>query len=80
MQKQESFTLSALNSENKPAASFGVTAPPKSSFMTKLSSQAPLVKDVSFGGPQSIGVFSGLPSTGTAKNKQDIASVFPATA
>ena len=38
----------------------------------------PLCKDVSFGGPQSFGVLSGLPSTGTAKNKQD-GSVFPAT-
>jgi len=43
-----------------------------------MNAALPLVKDVSFGGPQSLGVLSGLPSTSTAKNKQD-SSVFPTT-
>lgn len=51
--------------------------------MNRMNSALPLVKDVSFGGPQSLGVISGLPSTSTAKqrdaaNKPD-SSVFPAT-
>lgn len=58
---KEGFLLSGLNSENKtnPAGQ-------KQSFMNKLSSSVPLLKDVSFGGAHSsLGVISGLPSTST---------------
>jgi len=46
--------------------------------MNKLSSTVPLLKDVSFGGPQSsLDTFSGMPSSST-KNGQGN-NVFPAT-
>jgi len=58
---KEGYLLSGLNSENK-------TNPTghKQSFMNKLGSTVPLLKDVSFGGAHSsLGVISGLPSTST---------------
>ena len=58
--------------------------------MNRTNSALPLVKDVSFGGPQSLGVISGMPSTSTAKREQVLncgggkqqesgTSVFPTT-
>lgn len=72
---KDGYLLSALNSENRQKES-GM----KQSFMNKLSSAMPIVKEVSFGGgaQSSFGVISGLPSTSTCKNKDS--SIIPATA
>ena len=69
---KESFCLSALNSDNKP----------QQSFMTKLNQvmPQPLMKDMSFGGPQSsVGVISGLPSSSTLKHKPPEGVQFPSS-
>ena len=69
---KESFCLSALNSDNKP----------QQSFMTRLNQvmPQPLMKDMSFGGPQSsVGVISGLPSSSTLKHKPPEGVQFPSS-
>ena len=78
--KAGGYILSALNSEIKSNHhARQQDSVQKQSFMNKLSQACPLVKDVSFGGPQSFGAVSGLPSSSTAQNKQDC-NVFPTTA